>query len=110
MRPFPNGAGQWQVSTGGGAFTRWASSGNELYYIAPDGTLMAVEVKAGAMFDAGAARPLFKSRRREHISSADLYSYDVSADGQRFLVNTDVGEVSASSLNLVQNWNAEMER
>ncbi len=67
---------------------------------------MAVEVKQGSAFEAGAARPLFQTRRREHISSTDLFSYDVSADGQRFLVNTDVGEVASSPLTVVLNWTA----
>ncbi|MCI0567838.1 MAG: protein kinase [Acidobacteria bacterium] len=110
VAPFPGPGGNWRISTGGGIEPRWRRDGKELYYLAPDGMLMAVEVKEGATFDAGAAKPLFKSRRREHVSSGDLYSYDVSADGQRFLVNTDVGEAGASTLNLVQDWTAELER
>ena len=109
VAPFPGPGGNWRVSAAGGIEPRWRRDGKELYYLAPDGTLMAVEVRDGTMFDVGATRPLFKSRRREHISSGDLFSYDVSADGQRFLVNTDVGEVSASSLNLVQNWTADLQ-
>ena len=71
---------------------------------------MAVDVKEGPVFEADVARPLFLTRRREHISSTDLFSYDVSADGQRFLVNTDVGEMASSSLTVVLNWTAELKR
>ena len=78
--------------------------------MASDGKLMAVDVKAGSTFEAGAARPLFQTRRREPISTGDLYSYDVSADGQRFLVNTDVGETTSSSLTVVLNWTAEFKK
>ncbi len=108
--PFPGPGGKWQVSTAGGSEPRWRRDGKELFYLAPDGKLMAVEVKEGPTFEAGAARPLFQTRRREHVSSTDLFSYDVSADGQRFLVNTDVGEVTSSPLTVVLNWTAELKR
>ena len=78
--------------------------------MAPDGKLMMVDVKAGTKFEADAARPLFQTHRREHISSADLFSYDVSADGQRFLVNTDVGEATSPPLTVVLNWTAELKK
>ena len=71
---------------------------------------MAVGVKEGPTFNADVAGPLFQTRRREHISSADLFSYDVSTDGQRFLVNTDVGEVTASPLTVVLNWTVELKK
>ena len=78
--------------------------------MAPDGKLMAVEVKEDPTFEASAARPLFQTRRREPISLTDLFSYDVSADGQRFLVNTDVGEVTSPPLTVVLNWTAELRK
>ncbi len=107
---FPEPGGNWKVSSAGGSEPRWRRDGRELYYLAPDGKLMAVDVTGGSTFVAGAARPLFQTRRREHISSADLFSYDVSADGQRFLVNTDVGEVTSPPLTVVQNWTTELKR
>ena len=54
--------------------------------------------------------PLFQTRRREHISATDLFSYDVSADGQRFLINTDVGELASPPLTVVLNWSASLTR
>ncbi len=111
VAPFPEPGGNWKVSSAGGSEPRWRRDGKELYYIAPDGKLMAVDVKVGSSaFEAGAARSLFQTRRREHIAAADLFSYDVSADGQRFLVNTDVGEVTSSPLTVVLNWTAELKR
>jgi hypothetical protein len=71
---------------------------------------MSVGVKEGTTFDAEAARPLFETRLRQPISSADLFSYDVSADGQHFLVNTDVGEVTSSPLTAVFHWTADVGR
>jgi hypothetical protein len=45
---------------------------------------------------------------RQHISAADLFSYDVSLDGQHFLLNTDVGEVTSSPLTTVLDWTANV--
>jgi Tol biopolymer transport system component len=105
VAPFPGPGGNWKVSTtGGGNEPRWRRDGKELFYLAPDGTLMSIVVKGGETFDAEPAKPLFKTRPRQHISSGDLFSYDVAADGQRFLVNTDVGEAGATSLHLIQSW------
>ena len=70
---------------------------------------MAVDVKVGPTFEAGVARPLFQTRHRERITVADLFSYDVSTDGQRFLVNTDV-EVTSPPLTVVPHWTAELKK
>jgi eukaryotic-like serine/threonine-protein kinase len=110
VAPFPGPGSNWKVSSAGGSEPRWRRDGKELFYLAPDEKLMAVEVKEGSTFSADAARPLFQTRRREHISSNDLFSYDVSADGQRFLVNTDIGEVTSPPLTVVLNWPAGLER
>jgi eukaryotic-like serine/threonine-protein kinase len=110
VAPFPGPGGRWQVSTAGGSEPRWRRDGRELFYLAPDGKLMAVEVKQGPTFEVGEAIPLFQTRAREHISFTDLFSYDVSADGQRFLINTDVGEATSSPLTVVLNWTAELKK
>jgi eukaryotic-like serine/threonine-protein kinase len=110
VAPFPGPGGNWKVSSAGGSEPRWRRDGKELFYLAPDGKLMSVDVKEGTTFDAEAARPLFETRLRQPISSADLFSYDVSVDGQHFLLNTDVGEVTSSPLTAVLNWTAEVER
>jgi serine/threonine protein kinase/WD40 repeat protein len=107
---FPGPGGNWKVSSAGGSEPRWRRDGKELFYLAPDGKLMALDVKEGATFEAEVARPLFQTRRREHTSAADLFSYDVSPDGRRFLVNTDVGEVAPPSLTLVVNWTAGLKK
>ena len=107
---FPAPGGNWKISSAGGSEPRWRSDGKELFYLASDGKLMAATVNEGPPFEAGIATPLFQTRRRERISATDLFSYDVSADGQRFLVNTDVGEVASSPLNLVLNRTADAKR
>ena len=62
VQSFPGGGGKRQVSTGGGIGPRWRGDGKELFYHAPDGKLMAVPVKSGASFEAGAPVALFEFR------------------------------------------------
>ena len=50
---------QWQVSAAGGVQARWRGDGRELYFIAPEGALMAVEIGAGPTFTPSAPRRLF---------------------------------------------------
>ncbi|HTR25674.1 MAG TPA: protein kinase [Terriglobales bacterium] len=84
---FPGAAGKWQVSRGGGNEPRWRGDGKEIFYIAPSGVLTAVPVDAQSVFATGTPQALFQVRGRAPISSTDIFSYDVSKDGKRFLVN-----------------------
>jgi Tol biopolymer transport system component len=84
---FPGAFGKWQLSRGGGSEPRWRGDGKELYYIAPNGMLMATTVAYENGFSSGTPTPLFQLRGRAPVSSTDLYTYDVTSDGQRFLVN-----------------------
>lgn len=105
VRPFPGPGGKYQVSTTGGLRPRWRLDGKELFYLADDNKMMAAEVKAGgATFEVGQVRPLFQTH--PFLSGA---AYDVTADGQRFLVNTIVGEES-SPITLVVNWPEELKK
>ena len=110
VAPFPGPGGNWKVSSAGGSEPRWRRDGKELFYLAPDGALMVVDVKQGLTFDADAPKPLFQTRLRQHIGALDLFSYDVSPDGQRFLLNTDVDEVASSPLTVVLNWTAGLKK
>jgi Tol biopolymer transport system component len=66
VRPFPGPGGEYQVSNSGGTSPRWRRDGKELFYLSLDGKLMAVEVKAGSTFEAGAAKP-FRHAPREAV-------------------------------------------
>jgi len=101
--------GRWQVSTNGGYQPRWRRDGRELYYLAPDRKLMAVEVKSSATFEAGAPRALFSVPIGPPASFGYSY-YDVSADGQRFLVNALLEEAPATPITVVLNWTAGVKR
>jgi serine/threonine protein kinase len=106
VQSFPARGGKWQISTNGGAQPIWSRSGKELFYVAPDGKLLAVGVTAGASgFEAGTPQALFETR----MKSALGWRYDVSTDG-RFLINTVLGETRANPITLVQNWAAELKK
>lgn len=105
--PVPSPAGKWQVSTGGGWNSRWRRDGKELYYLSDDDKVMAVEIReSGASLEIGAVRPLFQAR----TLSGPGRRYDVSPDGQRFLINTLEGEEELSPLTLVVNWTTEIRK
>ncbi len=105
VQSFPGPGGKWQVSTAGGSYPRWRRDGKELFYVAPGNKLMSVEVKTGAMFEAGVPRLLFASPMKRVGRP-----YDVSSDGQRFLINLAVGEESSRPITLIQNWTAGIKR
>jgi eukaryotic-like serine/threonine-protein kinase len=110
VSPFLSGNGKWQVSSGGGQEPRWRQDGKELFYVSQDGKMMAVPVKLGASFEAGSPVALFQTHRRQPVSSQDVFSYDVSADGQKFLIITKMDEASAAPLSMLLNWASQMEK
>jgi len=99
--------GKWQVSTRGGSQPRWRRDGRELFYLAADNKLMSVGVKPGNAFEAQPPRVLFQSHTPDAIAFEDLYSYDVSPDGQRFLVRTEA-ESNASPISIMLNWPSKL--
>jgi hypothetical protein len=96
--------GQWQVSVAGGILPLWRSDGRELYYVSPDGAMMAAAIKiSGTTVEP--ARPVMLFPTRMVGGGADIQlgrQYDVTADG-RFLVNTLLNEAPAP-ITLLQNW------
>ena len=100
---FPEGGGKWLVSTNGGGFPVWRRDSRELFYWAPDDTLMAVAVAPGPDFAPGAPAPLFKPRAHEGGLGVGSF-YDVAPDG-RFLINIFVERTSPPAT-VVLNWQA----
>jgi len=105
IRSFPGPGGQQQVSTSGGIQARWRSDGQELYYIAPDGKLMAVSITMhGTAIEPGTPVALFQTRIWGGGTNATLGpQYDVSRDG-RFLLDTAVEDVAMAPITLLLNW------
>jgi serine/threonine protein kinase len=110
VSPFPNISSKWQVSNAGGQEPRWRHDGKELFYVSPEGKMMAVAVAAGTTFKAGTTVALFQTYRRQPVSSQDHFSYDVSADGQKFLIITKMEEANAAPLSVLLNWSSEMDK
>ncbi len=102
VQSFPELGWKVTVSKGGGIFPRWRRDGRELYYVSADDKLMTVPVETGANFSAGTPVPLFDvgsyGRRNNR------YAYDVSADGQKFLLLRPLEDNSTRPLTVVQNW------
>jgi hypothetical protein len=98
-------AGQWQVSTEGGIYPRWRSGGKELYYIGPDGKMMAAVVAVkGDTLELGAPVALFQTRiYLGGVDNQQGRQYDVARDG-RFLINTVLEDAVSSPITLLQNW------
>jgi Tol biopolymer transport system component/predicted Ser/Thr protein kinase len=105
VRPFspaqPQNARQWQISQEGGRFPRWQGDGKELFYLAADRKIMAVEVRGEATFEAGTPQPLFQTR-----AFTGFPSFAVTADGKRFLVINNVVEPGASTAGVILNFPA----
>ena len=100
---FPAASGKWQVSRGGGMEPRWRGDGKEIFYIGAKTTLTAVPVNSEGTFSTGNPTPLFHSQLRAQVSSTDLFNYDVSKDGQRFLVNRYAKPQQVAPLHIVLN-------
>ncbi|MGI9168312.1 MAG: protein kinase domain-containing protein [Pyrinomonadaceae bacterium] len=108
VQTFPASGGPMRVSTGGGGQPRWRRDGRELFYIGVDRKLMAVDVKLGVIFESGVPKPLFGTRV---ITLTDFRNhYAVTADGQRFLINSRIEQTSATPISVVVNWTADLKR
>ena len=109
VRPFPNvSAGQWLVSTAGGARARWASGGEELFYETPGGALMAVRVgPGGGIWSAGSPTRVIEG---PYLTvGGSIRNYDVSPDGRRFLM-VKASPAFAPQIIVVQHWGEELTR
>jgi hypothetical protein len=93
----------------GGEQPRWRSDGKELFYLAPDGKIMATPVTTGANFDAGTPVALFQANPREMIATSEQFNYDVSKDGQRFLINTQL-KAALTPMSVVMSWAASVSK
>ncbi len=105
VAPFPGPGERVQVSTAGGSVPRWRGDGKELFYLAPDRRLMAVPIQTEGALEAGIPTPLFETR-----GDIGASGYDVTGDGQRFLVITPVREDVALPIAVVLNWTSVLEK
>lgn len=107
VQSFPQPGSKRQISAAGGYAPLWRSDGKELFYHAPDGKLMAVSVQSGTTLETITTTALFEFRTNGNM--ANTY-YDVTQDGQRFLLSAIVETETKAPLPLVQNWLAAVKR
>jgi eukaryotic-like serine/threonine-protein kinase len=108
VQPYPGPGGKWQISTDGGTDVRWSANGRELVYRNGD-KMMAVDVTTQPAFSAGKPKMLFEGPYVQDSTTASYY--DVSADGQRFLMIKPVEQAQAATqIVVVQNWFEELKR
>jgi serine/threonine protein kinase/Tol biopolymer transport system component len=114
-QPFPDvGRGKWQVSKGGGSQPRWRGDGRELYYLALNGDLMAVDVDTTSdLLTTGAPHKLFATGAPPNTNVLVDYDFDAAPDGQRFLLNRAASSKPATAsaapdlpLHVIVNWTA----
>ena len=99
VAPLPPGTGRLQVSAAGGTNPHWGKKSGELFYVSPDRMLMAVDIHRDHGLSAGIPRKLFQ--RGESFGNSD---YDVTADGQIFMISRPRDELPDAPITVVLNW------
>ena len=109
VQPYPGPGGKWQISTGGGTEPVWNPNGRELFYRNGD-NMMAVDIATQHGFTVGKPRMLFAGQYQP--TPVTQPNYDVSPDGQRFLMLKPVEQEGAAStqINVVLNWFEELKQ
>jgi eukaryotic-like serine/threonine-protein kinase len=110
VQPYPGSGGKWQISTEGGTEPIWNRNGKELFYRSGD-KMMAVDIATQPSFGAGKPHMLFHG---DYVPTAiKMPYYDVSPDGQHFLMIKPVDQEQAAAptqINVVLNWFEELKR
>jgi Tol biopolymer transport system component len=113
VRPFPDSGGKWQVSVDGGTEPQWNHNGRELFYRTGE-KMMAVEIDTRAGFVHGKPKTLFEGHYAQSLAAGwvNRANYDVSPDGQRFLMlaPVDSGRTAPNRIEVVLNWTEELKR
>ena len=114
VRPFPNvESGRWQVSTSGGRTPVWARSGDELFYVAPDGTIQGVRVDGASTWRSSTPTTVVQG---DYVLPAEALrgrTFDIAPDGRRFLMIKAGGGDAARDPNrliVVEHWFEELQR
>jgi serine/threonine-protein kinase len=109
VQPYPGPGGKWQISTEGGTEPAWNPNGRELFYRSGN-KMMAVDIATQPGFAAGTPRMLFEGQYQP--SPVVVANYDVSPDGQRFLMlkPSEQAQAAPTQINVVLNWFEELKR
>ena len=101
ITPYPSGGGKLQVSRGGGKEPRWRGDGKEIFYVDTAGNIVAVDVNSEGTLATGAPEKLFQAHARGSVSSSDMFNYDVTPDGRRFIVDRYVKPAQMAPLSII---------
>jgi Tol biopolymer transport system component len=113
VRPYPEvNSGRWQVSTGGGTRPLWGPRGEELFYMSPTGAIMRVGIEPGTSWAATTPATIVKAGIATGLAASPGRTYDISPDGQRFLVVKPASDPSTPppQLIVVQHFDEELKR
>jgi serine/threonine-protein kinase len=112
VRPYPHiTSGHWQVSTGGGTRPLWSRTGQELFYVSPPGAIMRVGVGPGATWATTTPSTIVKEGYTTALGAFLGRTYDISRDGQRFLVvKIASANVAPPQIIVVQHFDEELKR
>jgi len=105
VETFPAGGGKWQISTSGGTNPRWRGDGRELYYLSPGAELMAAAITPAPRFAPETPVKLFDTWIRSYLAN-----FDVSPDGQRFLILAPGEDFVPTPMNILINWQTLLNR
>ncbi len=107
---FPDAKGKWQISSGGGLQPRWRGNDRELFYISLDGKVISVPVKPGPGFDPGAPVVLFQADQKQPVATSEQMLYDVTKDGQRFIINTQIRNGASQPMSVLLHWSSLLKK
>ncbi len=111
VESFPATGFKRQVSTQGGYEPQWRRDGKELFYLAPNQMLMAVDVKSNqTTLEVGPPKALFATRIKWMEIQAAAHHYAPAPDGQRFLIISATDEARSVPVTIVLNWSAALKR
>ena len=111
VQSFPAGGTRHQVSRDGGGQPAWRADGQELFFVRPDGNMMAAAIDATAtgQFDIGVPRVLFPAIVTSGLGLSS-FQYAVTKNGDRFLVHARPMQATGMPLTVVVNWPATIQK
>ena len=106
VSPFPSAAAEFRISRDGGVSPRWNGDGSEIYFLAPDTTMMVASIGKPMDFTRPITRPLFAT----NLSLTRNNSYVVTMDGQRFLMPVPLDPRNMFRITVAVNWTSRLRK
>jgi eukaryotic-like serine/threonine-protein kinase len=107
VQTLPLSGQRWTISNDGGLWPKWRRDGRELFFVdVNQRRLMVADIHSGPAFAASVARPLFAAPMLQEQTGM----FDVTADGQRFLVTKQAPDADTGRIALVLNWMTTLKR